>query len=368
VIVAGQILADRFELQRRIGSGGMGEVFAAFDRTQGEMVALKTLMRADGDTLSRFKREFRALQTTAHPNLVSLRELIRDGEHWFFTMELVEGKHFLDYVRGAGAADHHRLRAVLRQLVGGLLALHDGGLVHRDIKPSNVMVTPEGRVVILDFGLITHMDPAGQSSATGPVGTVEYMAPEQAVGRGVGEAADWYSVGVMLYEALTGAVPHGGHALQILIDKQQVEPPPVDELAPDAPADLRALCGRHAVHLQAVGDVFLHVHVGKQRIGLEHHADVATLDGQRGHVLVVEEYAPAGIGRFQPRDHPQQRGLAAARGPEEHDGLAALHFQRGALQGAGAVGKGLGAIDQADRRAGPGRAHACPAFLMRCIP
>ncbi|HTM22745.1 MAG TPA: protein kinase, partial [Kofleriaceae bacterium] len=245
MIVAGQTLAERFELQRRIGSGGMGEVFAAFDRDRGELVALKTLVRADADTLARFKREFRALQTTAHPNLVSLRELIRDGEHWFFTMELVEGRHFLEYVRGrAAACDDRRLRDALRQLASGLIALHASGLVHRDIKPSNVMVTAEGRVVILDFGLVTQVDPAGQSSATGPVGTVEYMAPEQAVGRGISEAADWYSVGVMLYEALTGKVPHVGHALQILVAKQQVEPAPVEAHAPDAPDDLRQLCAQ----------------------------------------------------------------------------------------------------------------------------
>ncbi len=249
LIHAGHILADRFELRRRIGAGGMGEVYEAYDRDRGEVVALKTLARADGDTLARFKREFRALQTTAHPNLVSLRELIRDDEHWFFTMELVEGRHFLEHVRAARAVtgglpvcDEGRLRAALRQLVHGLLALHDAGLVHRDIKPSNVMVTRAGRVVVLDFGLVTELDPAAQSQATGPIGTIEYMAPEQAVGAAVGEAADWYAMGVMLYEALTGQVPHTGHALQILIDKQQVVPTPPESLSPDAPADLLALC------------------------------------------------------------------------------------------------------------------------------
>src|SRR5687768_18067210 len=100
MIVAGHTLAERFELRRRIGSGGMGEVFEAFDRETSDTVALKTLARADGDTVTRFKREFRALQSTAHPNLVSLRELVRDGDHWFFTMELVRGRHFLEHVKG----------------------------------------------------------------------------------------------------------------------------------------------------------------------------------------------------------------------------------------------------------------------------
>ena len=91
VISPGDTLANRFELRRRIGSGGMGEVYEAFDRDTAEVIALKTLARADGDTVTRFKREFRALQSTSHPNLVNLRELVRDGDHWFLTMELVEG-------------------------------------------------------------------------------------------------------------------------------------------------------------------------------------------------------------------------------------------------------------------------------------
>ncbi len=216
----------------------MGEVFEALDRDREDVIAIKTLTRADGAAFARFKREFRALQSTAHPNLVSLGELVCVGDLWLFTMELVDGRHFLDHVRG----DRERLRASLGQLVVGLCALHQGGLVHRDVKPSNVMVTRDGRVVILDFGLVTTLDPTRQSLADGPIGTVEYMAPEQASGRQVDEAADWYSVGVMLYEALTGQMPHKGHALEILLHKQQVEPPPAHELVPDAPRDLCDLC------------------------------------------------------------------------------------------------------------------------------
>ena len=236
LIAPGDTLANRFELRRRIGSGGMGEVYEAFDRDTAEVIALKTLARADGDTVVRFKREFRALQSTSHPNLATLRELVRDGDQWFLTMELVRGRHFLEHVRG----DVAKLRAALHQLVQGLRVLHEGGLIHRDIKPSNVMVSNEGRVVLLDFGLVTALDPARQSIEGRATGTVEYMAPEQAVGRGVTEAADWYAVGVMLYEALTGDVPHTGHALQILIAKQQQEAPAID--AASAPADLVELC------------------------------------------------------------------------------------------------------------------------------
>jgi hypothetical protein len=238
LIIAGHIVGGRFEVRRRIGAGGMGEVFEAFDRDRGDLIAIKTLARADGDTFARFKREFRALQSTAHPNLVSIRELVCVDDLWFFTMELVDGRHFHEHVRG----DVDKLRASLRGLVAGLNALHEAGLVHRDVKPSNVMITREGRVVVLDFGLVTNLDPSRQSSVGGPIGTVEYMAPEQATARHVDGAADWYSVGVMLYEALTGAMPHVGHPLQILVGKQQTEPTPPHELAPDAPRDLCDLC------------------------------------------------------------------------------------------------------------------------------
>jgi eukaryotic-like serine/threonine-protein kinase len=238
MLVAGTKLADRFELRRRIGAGSMGEVFEAYDRGAGEVIALKTLARVDAETVTRFKREFRALQSTEHPNLVSLRELVNDGERWFFTMELVNGRHFLEHVGRDAAA----LRAALHQLVLGLQALHSAGLIHRDLKPSNVMVTTEGRVVLLDFGLITPVDQLQQSIDSHPVGTIDYMSPEQADGRPLTEASDWYALGVILYEALTGRVPHGGHALQVLIDKQQVEPVPPEQLAPNAPADLAALC------------------------------------------------------------------------------------------------------------------------------
>ncbi|CAN5829543.1 hypothetical protein BH11MYX3_BH11MYX3_02740 [soil metagenome] len=238
MIVVGSTLAGRFELRRRIGSGGMGEVFEALDAHNGEILALKTLTNADGDTLLRFKREFRALQSTAHPNLAALRELVSDGERWFFTMELVRGRHFLE----VAGRDLERLRFLLRQLVQGLRGLHDAGLVHRDIKPSNVMVDQDDRVVVLDFGLVTTTDLNKQSMEGRAIGTIDYMAPEQALGAKVTPAADWYAVGVMLSEELTGQVPFVGHALQVMMTKQSVDAPLVSTLAPDAPSDLVALC------------------------------------------------------------------------------------------------------------------------------
>ncbi len=269
---------DRFELLGRIGAGGMGVVYQAHDKHRNTRVALKTLRTFTADGILRFKNEFRALQDLQHPNLVSLGELISEAGQWFFTMELVDGIDFLTWVRpvpgfqpssgdfmvspdavtipphggsaGYEAAaetvsrpelDENRLRTGLAQLARGLTALHAAGKVHRDIKPSNILVTGSGRVVVLDFGLATEVGGTPYSEVN-VVGTADYMAPEQAASQPAGPPADWYSVGVLLYEALVGRLPYSGAPLEVLIAKQRGEPRAVREVEPDAPADLAALC------------------------------------------------------------------------------------------------------------------------------
>lgn len=229
-----------YRVLREIGRGGMGVVYRARDLRRGVDVALKTLLWAGPSALLRFKQEFRSLADVSHPGLVSLYELVSDGERWFFTMELLEGTDFLHHVRGAG----DRLRAALRRLAEGLHALHAAGLLHRDIKPSNVMVTREGRVVLLDFGLAAAVVPGGLHKSTHrhAVGTVAYMAPEQAMGDPVSTASDWYSLGVLLYEVLAGRLPYEGDGLKVLMDKQAADPPPPSSLAGGVPPDLEALC------------------------------------------------------------------------------------------------------------------------------
>jgi serine/threonine protein kinase len=234
----------RFEVRRRLGSGGFGEVYESYDRDQRQLVALKILRRTDPAFLYRFKREFRALVDIRHPNLVELYELFSEGQLWFFTMELVRGVNFLEYVEhrhqphettGRAACNVERLRAASLQLSEGIAALHARGILHRDIKPGNVLVSPDGRVRLLDFGLVREAEFSSMQSVMF-AGTPAYMAPEQLAFIPSDAAADWYSFGVVLLQALTGTIPTREQRLN-----HQSAASSLAVLA-DVPADLRQLC------------------------------------------------------------------------------------------------------------------------------
>lgn len=242
-------------------------VYEALDRQRETHVALKMLRQLDGKSLLRFKREYRSLQGLEHANLVTLGDLVEEAGSWFFTMDLVRGVDFLRHVRGHvaeasavstltatgdrqpvsaavidGRIDEDRLRPALRQLAEGLAFLHGAGKIHRDLKPSNVLVDDGGRVVILDLGVV--YDVVDEQSATDlhAVGTAAYMSPEQGAGKPVGPESDWYSLGVMLYQALTGRLPHTGSAQDVLFNKRRIDPAPPSSLDPGVPADLDRLC------------------------------------------------------------------------------------------------------------------------------
>ncbi|CAN5744264.1 hypothetical protein BH18ACI4_BH18ACI4_10440 [soil metagenome] len=291
---------ERFRIRRRLGSGGMGVVYEAHDRQTDKVVALKALTRTEASHITRFKHEFRSLVDVSHPNLVALYELMSDGEYWFFTMELVHGGNFLEYVRpgyeakrsqssltptllrsGFGETaetagseaetqqldsisttfvedtlpdlsintrlsrsplDLDRLIIALRQLAEGLHGLHETGKLHRDIKPSNVLVSKEGRVVILDFGLVAEVEGQGLHDSITLAGTPDYMSPEQGAQLPISTASDWYSVGVILYQALTGRLPFSGRFFEVMMNKQSLDPPAPAELVRGVPEELNDLC------------------------------------------------------------------------------------------------------------------------------
>jgi hypothetical protein len=246
--------SDRFVVERQVGHGGFGVVYEVFDRQQHARLALKVLH--DPNALHRLKREFRALANLTHPNLVQLYELLSDGNQSFMTMELLEGPNFLDFVRADPIVDTHspqelaagsthfdlgRLQNALGQLVEALCFLHAAGKLHRDIKPSNVLVARQSRVVLLDFGLVTEIAPDSVDSLQF-FGTPAYMAPEQASGETPTEAGDWYSVGVLLFQALTGRFPFAGPPLELLEKKRKHDPPAPRQFAPNVPEWLDDIC------------------------------------------------------------------------------------------------------------------------------
>jgi serine/threonine protein kinase/tetratricopeptide (TPR) repeat protein len=293
---------ERFRIRRRLGSGGMGVVYEAHDRQTDKVVALKALTHTEASHITRFKHEFRSLADVSHPNLVALYELMSDGEYWFFTMELVNGGNFLEYVRPGYKAKHSqssltptllrsasgedavaadseaetqpldsirttfvddtptdisidtrlsrsrlnldRLHLALRQLAEGLHGLHETGKLHRDIKPSNVLVSKEGRVVILDFGLVADVAGQGLHDSISLAGTPDYMSPEQGGQLAISTASDWYSVGVILYQALTGRLPFSGRFFEVMVNKQSLDPPAPAELVRGIPEELNDLCVR----------------------------------------------------------------------------------------------------------------------------
>jgi eukaryotic-like serine/threonine-protein kinase len=244
----GEVLGGRFEIVRRIGAGGMGEVFEASDCELGVTVALKTirddrLANASVAALERFRDEVKLARQVTHPNVCRIFDVGRDGNRLYLTMELVQGGTLSGLLR-QGRMSVEEALPLACQIAAGLDALHAQGLVHRDLKPSNVLIAEgsgnERRAVITDFGLVRPeeatmtVDTAGSPHVSG---TPDYMAPEQLLGKTVTAASDLYAFGLILYEMVTGVRAFaGGRALENAIQRLAQQPSPPSSHASDLPA------------------------------------------------------------------------------------------------------------------------------------
>jgi eukaryotic-like serine/threonine-protein kinase len=240
------ILLDRYEVGRLLGAGGMAEVFEGRDRLLARRVAIKVLQAQlvrDPSFLIRFKREAQAAASLSHPNIVGVYDTgSEDGTH-FIVMEYVDGRTLKDVIRAEGPLYPERAAEICADVCSALVAAHARGLIHRDIKPGNVMLTPDGKVKVMDFGIARATTSETITQTAAVVGTAQYISPEQAQGQAVDYRSDLYSLGCCLYEMLTGTVPFTG-ATPVAIAYRHVreDPTPPRMLNADVPAPLEAIC------------------------------------------------------------------------------------------------------------------------------
>jgi eukaryotic-like serine/threonine-protein kinase len=238
--MVGEVLADRYELEELVGTGGMSSVFRAHDRLLDRKVALKILHQqysGDDDYVERFKREARSVAALSHPNVVTVIDRGEHEDRQFIVFEYVEGENLKRLIERRGPAPVPNALELAIQIARGLAFAHQQGLIHRDVKPQNVLLNGDGRAKVTDFGIARSLNVQRGMTQTGTVlGTSDYIAPEQAQGQRVDEHTDVYSLGVVVYELLTGEVPFPGeNFVAVAMRHINEEPPSVRERRPDVP-------------------------------------------------------------------------------------------------------------------------------------
>ena len=246
--MTGTLLGERYRLDHLIGRGGMAAVWSATDTVLGRPVAVKRLhagMLADSEHAERFRREAMLVARLSHPNLVHLLDRGEDAEGPYLVMELVEGENLKTLVRRDGPLDPEEAARVCAQVGRALAYAHAQGVVHRDIKAQNVLITPRGDVKLADFGIARLMEADGEPGLTRTdmlMGSADYLSPEQADGRPVDARTDVYSLGILLYECLTGSLPFRGDGFVAVAMKHCTEPLPDPRLAAPGVPDWLAAC------------------------------------------------------------------------------------------------------------------------------
>src|SRR5918912_1364210 len=236
-MVVGEVVAGRYELEELLGTGGMSSVFKARDTLLERHVALKILhlhFTEDEQYVERFRREARAVASLSHPNIVTILDRGED-----------EGHTLAEVLHEEGRLPVRRALEIAIQVARGLGFAHEQGLIHRDVKPQNVILNGDGRAKVTDFGIARSLDVQGVTQSGAVLGTSNYIAPEQASGRPVDQTTDVYSLGVVLYELLTGEVPFPGESFVAVAMQHVSEPPPsLLEVRPDVPVCVVRAVGR----------------------------------------------------------------------------------------------------------------------------
>jgi eukaryotic-like serine/threonine-protein kinase len=246
--VIGTLIGERFRLEEKVGSGGMSSVYRAFDPTLERRVAIKMMHRdisSDPDQLERFRREARAVARLNHPHVVTVIDAGEDDGAPYIVFEYVEGETLKDRIRRLGRLPIDEAIAYAIEIGRALECAHSHKLVHRDVKPQNVLIDPDGRAKVTDFGIARSMEAHGLTAPGRVLGTTDYVSPEQALGHEVTEQSDIYSLGIVLYEMLTGEVPFKADTQVAVAMKHVREPmPDAQRRRPEISATLAAVVER----------------------------------------------------------------------------------------------------------------------------
>lgn len=239
MIMKGQKINDRYQIIKSIGEGGMANVYLAYDTILDRNVAVKVLrgdLATDEKFVRRFQREALSASSLSHPNIVEVYDVGEDNGSYYIVMEYIEGKHLKELIKKRGKLTLSEVIDIMSQVCDGLATAHDSYIIHRDIKPQNIMILDSGLVKITDFGIAMALNSTQLTQTNSVMGSVHYLPPEQASGKGSTMQSDIYSMGILMYELLTGSLPfRGENAVEIAL-KQLKEPiPNIKEKLPDIP-------------------------------------------------------------------------------------------------------------------------------------
>jgi formylglycine-generating enzyme required for sulfatase activity/predicted Ser/Thr protein kinase len=228
-LATGSLFAGRYQIIEELGRGGMGRVYRVLDKKLSEEVALKLIkpeIAADEKTILRFRNELRTARNIGHPNVTRMYDLGEEKGSHFITMEYVRGEDLKSFIRRSGRLTVDKAATIAGQVAEGLAEAHRQGVIHRDLKPQNVMIDRDGNARIMDFGIARSVKSEGTTGGGVMIGTPEYMSPEQVEGKAVDPRSDIYSLGIVLYEMLTGRPPFTGASALSVAMKQKSERAP----------------------------------------------------------------------------------------------------------------------------------------------